>query len=74
MVFFFCVLDQESTISSLREWLADPTIGNNATLRLVAGVVFMHEEDYSEALKHTHAGGTMDLYVFFFRFLFDVVE
>ncbi|XP_013746149.2 coatomer subunit epsilon-2 [Brassica napus] len=54
--------NKESTISSLREWLADSTIGNNATLRLVAGIVFMHEEDYSEALKHTHAGGTMDLH------------
>ena len=60
-MFDVCGFDQESTISSLREWLADSTIGNNATLRLVAGIVFMHEEDYSEALKHTHAGGTMDL-------------
>ncbi|KAH0930320.1 hypothetical protein HID58_016047, partial [Brassica napus] len=48
--------------SPAHKWLADSTIGNNATLRLVAGIVFMHEEDYSEALKHTHAGGTMDLH------------
>ncbi|XP_010540638.1 PREDICTED: coatomer subunit epsilon-1 [Tarenaya hassleriana] len=54
--------NKESTISSLREWLADPTIGNNAVLRLIAGIIFMHEEDYNEALKHTHAGGTMELH------------
>ncbi|XWS20744.1 hypothetical protein CRYUN_Cryun31cG0129000 [Craigia yunnanensis] len=54
---------QESTILSLKEWLADPAIGNNAILRLIAGIVFMHEEDYNEALKHTNAGGTMELIV-----------
>ncbi|XP_024004502.1 coatomer subunit epsilon-1-like [Eutrema salsugineum] len=29
--------NKESTISSLKEWLADPTVGNNATIRLIAG-------------------------------------
>ncbi|KDP34862.1 hypothetical protein JCGZ_09150 [Jatropha curcas] len=53
--------NKESTISSLREWLADSAIGNNAILRLIAGTVFMHEEDYNEALKHTNAGGTLEL-------------
>lgn len=54
---------QESVISSLKELLADPGIGNNPILRLIAGTVFMHEQDYNEALKHTNAGGTMELYV-----------
>ncbi|GLT35630.1 hypothetical protein SLA2020_100660 [Shorea laevis] len=54
--------DKESTISSLKEWLADPAIGNNPILRLIAGIIFMHEEDYNEALKHTNAGGTMELH------------
>ncbi|XP_040945365.1 coatomer subunit epsilon-1 isoform X2 [Gossypium hirsutum] len=54
--------DKESTIASLKEWLADPAIGSNALLRLIAGIVFMHEEDYIEALKHTNAGGTMELH------------
>lgn len=53
---------KESTISSLKDWLADPAIANNATLRLIAGTIFTHEEDYNEALKHTNAGGTMELY------------
>ncbi|TYI93261.1 hypothetical protein E1A91_D02G125100v1 [Gossypium mustelinum] len=54
--------DKESTIASLKEWLADPAIGSNALLRLIAGIVFMHEEDYIEALKLTNAGGTMELH------------
>ncbi|CAN0920239.1 Coatomer subunit epsilon-1 [Linum grandiflorum] len=54
--------NKQSVISSLKEWLADSAIGNNAILRLVAGIIFMNEEDYNEALKHTHAGGTMELH------------
>ncbi|KAJ6894790.1 coatomer subunit epsilon-1 [Populus alba x Populus x berolinensis] len=54
--------NKESTISSLKEWLADSAIVNNAILRLIAGIIFMHEEDYNEALKHTNAGGTMELH------------
>ncbi|KAL9403203.1 hypothetical protein Peur_000175 [Populus x canadensis] len=52
---------QESTISSLKEWLADSAIANNSILRLIAGIILMQEEDYNEALKHTNAGDTMEL-------------
>lgn len=55
---------QESAMSSLKELLADPAIGNNPTLRLIAGTIFMHEQDYNEALKYTHAGGNLELYVY----------
>ncbi|KAL6546262.1 hypothetical protein OROMI_021983 [Orobanche minor] len=54
--------NKELAISSLHEWLADPAIGNNPILRLIAGIIFLHEQDYNEALKHTNAGGTMELY------------
>ncbi|PIA47366.1 hypothetical protein AQUCO_01400204v1 [Aquilegia coerulea] len=54
--------NKETTISSLREWLSDAAIGNNPVLRLVAGTIFMHEQDYNEALKHTNTGGTMELH------------
>uniref|UniRef100_A0A1D1ZCE2 Coatomer subunit epsilon n=1 Tax=Anthurium amnicola TaxID=1678845 RepID=A0A1D1ZCE2_9ARAE len=53
---------KESVISSLKEWLADAAIGNNPVLRLIAGTIFMHEQDYNEALKHTNSGGTMELH------------
>ncbi|GAB4840878.1 hypothetical protein Ancab_021638 [Ancistrocladus abbreviatus] len=54
--------NKESTISSLKEWLGDSAIGNNPTLRLIAGIIYMHEQDFNEALKHTNAGGTMELH------------
>lgn len=54
--------NKESTISSLREWLSDAGIGNNPVLRLIAGIIYMHEQDYNEALKHTNSGGTMELH------------
>ena len=61
-------------ISSLHEWLADPAIGNNPILRLIAGIIFMHEQDYNEALKHTNVGGTMDLWVLLYFSNTDVLK
>ncbi|KAF9608413.1 hypothetical protein IFM89_009779 [Coptis chinensis] len=54
--------NKETVITSLKEWLSDAAIGSNPVLRLIAGVVYMHEQDYNEALKHTHSGGTMELH------------
>ncbi|KAI7727226.1 hypothetical protein M8C21_022521 [Ambrosia artemisiifolia] len=55
--------NKETVISSIREWLGDAAIGNNPILRLIAGIIFMHEQDFGEALKHTNASGrTMELY------------
>lgn len=41
--------------------MGDAAIGNNQILRLIAGTIFMHEQDYNEALKYTNAGGTIEL-------------
>ncbi|KAH7838116.1 hypothetical protein Vadar_022279 [Vaccinium darrowii] len=54
--------NKETTISSLQEWLGDPAIGNNSILRLIAGIIFLHEQNYNEALKHTNVGGNMELH------------
>ncbi|KAF3339028.1 coatomer subunit epsilon-1 [Carex littledalei] len=54
--------NKESVISSLNELLGDSAIGSNPTLRLIAGTIFLHEQDFNEALKHTHSGGTLDLH------------
>ncbi|CAM0901974.1 unnamed protein product [Alopecurus aequalis] len=54
--------NKESAISKLKELLGDAALGSNPILRLVAGTIFMHEQDYAEALKHTNpAGGSMEL-------------
>ncbi|OAY80113.1 Coatomer subunit epsilon-1 [Ananas comosus] len=54
--------DKEAAISGLQEYLSDSAIGNNPVLRLIAGIIYMHEQDYNEALKHTNSGGTMELH------------
>ncbi|KAI3741523.1 hypothetical protein L1987_59197 [Smallanthus sonchifolius] len=61
-LYLFSPDSKENAISSIREWLGDAAIGNNPILRLIAGTIFMHEQDYNEALKYTNAGGTMELY------------
>lgn len=53
--------NKEIVLSSIREWLSDAAIGNNPILRLIAGIIFIHEQDYNEALKYTNVGGTMEL-------------
>jgi Coatomer epsilon subunit len=57
----FYEIMKESVISSLKELLGDAAVGSNPTLRLIAGTVFLHEQDFNEALKHTHSGGTLEL-------------
>ncbi len=54
---------QDQALANLAEWLADPAIASNPTLLLVTGVIYAHEQNYNEALKHTHVGGTLDLWV-----------
>ncbi|XP_010927006.1 coatomer subunit epsilon-1 [Elaeis guineensis] len=54
--------DKESAIVSLQEWLHDAAIGNNPVLRLIAGIIYMHEQNYNEVLKHTNSGGTLELH------------
>nr|XP_043619554.1 coatomer subunit epsilon-1-like [Erigeron canadensis] len=61
-VYFSSPDSKESVISSIRELLGDAAVGNNPILRLIAGTIFTHEQDYNEALKYTNAGGTMELY------------
>jgi coatomer protein complex subunit epsilon len=52
---------KDQALANLAEWLADPAIASNPTLLLVTGVIYAHEQNYNEALKHTHVGGTLDL-------------
>ncbi|CAM6116918.1 unnamed protein product [Calypogeia fissa] len=54
--------DKKGTaLTSIKEWLADSALASNPTLLLVAGTIYAHEGMYNDALKLTHAGGTLDL-------------
>ena len=57
------ILSKEGAISSLKEWLVDSAIGSNPVLRLIAGIVFMQEQDYTRGCQaHTHT--TEELWTF----------
>lgn len=53
--------DKELVIASLQEWLADPVIGKNPVLLLMAGTIYAHEQSYNDALKYTNSGATLEL-------------
>lgn len=52
---------QERVLSTLTEWLADPSCSGNPTTLLVAGLIYAGEEDYVEALKACHLGLTLEM-------------
>lgn len=52
---------QDDVLATLHDWLADPATIHNATVLLVAGLVFTNEEDYVEALKALHAGESLEM-------------
>ncbi|XP_037472096.1 coatomer subunit epsilon-2-like isoform X1 [Triticum dicoccoides] len=46
---------QEGAISSLKDWLIDSAIGSNPVPRLIAGIIFMQEQDYTRGCQaHTY--------------------
>eukprot|EP00850_Spirogloea_muscicola_P016475 SM000133S26841 [mRNA] locus=s133:397481:399500:- [translate_table: standard] len=52
---------KDQALSSLQELLSDAALLNNPTLLLVAGTIYSHEQNYTEALKFTNSGSTLDL-------------
>lgn len=51
---------QEEVLATLGDWLADPSVKHNATVLLVAGVVYTNEGNYVEALKALHGADTLE--------------
>lgn len=52
---------KEAALEAVAGWLADPTATSNPTVLLVAGLLFALEENYVEALKACHGGGSMEM-------------
>ena len=48
--------------ATLGEWLANPAISGNATVLLVAGIIYANEENLVEALKACHLGLTLEMW------------
>lgn len=52
---------RESVLEQVSAWLTDMSCTNNATVLLVAGLVFLLEENYVEALKCCHSGLSLEM-------------
>lgn len=52
---------QEEALSCLGEWLTGSAFASNQMLLVVAGTIYIHEQNYNEALRHTQAGGDLEL-------------
>ncbi|KAK9811018.1 hypothetical protein WJX73_006844 [Symbiochloris irregularis] len=54
-------LDKEQALATVADWLADPTCASNATTAVVAGTIYISEEDYVAALKACHHGSSLEM-------------
>jgi len=52
---------KDMVLLQLKEWLSDPQSQQNWQLLLVAGMVYLQEQDYKEALKHLHQNAQLDV-------------
>ena len=44
----------------IEEWLADPAATNNSTVRLVAAILYMHDDNSKEAIKNVRHERTLE--------------
>lgn len=54
-------LPQDEVLSTLGEWLADTACNRNATVLLMAGLIYAHEGIYEEALKICQSPNNLEL-------------
>jgi coatomer protein complex subunit epsilon len=52
---------QEEVLSTLTDWVVDPTCQGNAMTLTVAGIIYADEEKYVEALKACHTGLSLEM-------------
>ena len=52
---------QDDVLATIKDWLADPAVAHNASVLLVAGIVYTNEGDYVEALKALHGGELLEM-------------
>lgn len=51
----------DAAVSTIAEWLEDPACSGNATVLLIAGMIYAREENYIDALKCCHTGVTLEM-------------
>lgn len=52
---------REAALAAAAGWLTDPAAASNPTVLLIAGLLYCLEEDYVEALRCCHTGGSLEM-------------
>jgi coatomer protein complex subunit epsilon len=52
---------KEAALDAAAGWLADPSCASNPTVLLVVGLLYALEENYVEALRACHTGGSLEM-------------
>lgn len=52
---------QDIVFETLQQWLDDQAVNSNATVLLVAGIIYANEEKFVEALKACHTGLSLEM-------------
>ena len=52
---------REAALEEVAAWLADPASASNATVLLVAGLLYALEDNHVEALKTCHSGTSLEM-------------
>lgn len=53
--------DRDMVFETLKEWLADPTIASDPTVRLLASQIFFESQEYKQALKLVIDGDNLEM-------------
>ncbi|KAL6057936.1 Coatomer subunit epsilon, variant 2 [Balamuthia mandrillaris] len=52
--------NREIALATIKEWLSDPQSARDETIKIVAGTIYYHEENYDEAIKALHDSNSLE--------------
>jgi hypothetical protein len=52
--------DAETALVTVTDWMSDSTSSQNAMVSLIAGLVYVAEENFTDALKACHQGRSLE--------------
>lgn len=52
---------KDMVLMTLNDWLSDPNCGGDTTLKLIAGMIYLHQGEMKEALKVLSSRATLEL-------------
>lgn len=55
--------NKDIAMVTLKQWMADGVAANNSTLQVIAGIIYLCEQNYEEAMKCLHQSNSVEGYV-----------